>query len=240
VADSEFYIYVLFRETGVPFYVGKGKGNRWLHHERKTPRRPSHKDAIIRKMLAAGHEIPKVILHANLTEDVAFAYEMALIAAIGRVSKGLGPLTNQTDGGEGVSGWKVTPERLASMAAIKLGTKHSPEIRAKIGAAHRGKKYTPEQRARISAAKTGHKHSAEVRANMSRGKLGNKNTLGYKHSAETRAKLSIARLGNKNSVGRKLSAETIAKRTASSRLNRLARLVGAAPDQSESHQANTE
>lgn len=31
-----FYVYVLFDWRGIPRYVGKGKGNRWLDHERKS------------------------------------------------------------------------------------------------------------------------------------------------------------------------------------------------------------
>lgn len=124
---NTFYVYALFRENGVPFYIGKGQGDRWLVHEyhaRATKRRDA-RCSIIRRMQSAGRDVPKIKLHEGLTEATACAYEIALIAAIGRDN--VGPLVNLTDGGEGKSGW-VT----------------SPETRAKIGAANRGRIRTPE------------------------------------------------------------------------------------------------
>ena len=200
MADSKFYIYVLFRETGVPFYVGKGQGYRWLQHTHTTDREPNrHKRSVIRQMRANGFEVPKIKLHDGLTEDVAFAYEKALIAAIGRADKGLGPLVNLTDGGEGVSG--LPPESRARVIAAHKGSKRSAETRAKLSAVRLGKKYgphSPEHRARIAAAHTGRKRPPEVGAKISAAKKASPATaaacIGRKLSIETRAKLSAARL----------------------------------------------
>jgi hypothetical protein len=128
---SHFYVYALFRESGVPLYIGKGCGDRWLHHEKRARNGVGgYKHEIIRGMQARGLEVIKVKLHEGLTEAVAHAYEVALIRAIGRGQAG--PLVNLTDGGDGVSGFKHPP-----------GKKRSPEHVAKVAAARRGKKFSP-------------------------------------------------------------------------------------------------
>jgi hypothetical protein len=43
----DFYVYVLFRLDGEPFYVGKGRGRRWKFHATTAIRELSHKAAII-------------------------------------------------------------------------------------------------------------------------------------------------------------------------------------------------
>jgi hypothetical protein len=204
MAANEFYIYVLFRETGVPFYVGKGMGDRWRESGYQGNRN-RHKERIIRKMQATGCGIPSIILHENLTEDVAFAYEKALIAAIGRWDKGLGPLANQTDGGDGASGWIATAEHRAAMSASRIGRKmppmsaqqraqiaafqsnRSPEHVAKLVAAQQNR--SPEWRAKLSASKKGKPLPPEVIAKSAAARRG------VKRSAETRAKQSAALKG---------------------------------------------
>jgi len=205
MANPVFYIYVLFRETGEPFYVGKGKGDRWLHHEQETRRYTSHKHAIIRKMRAAGYEIPKVKLHEDLQDEVACAYEKILIAAIGRADLKQGPLVNKTDGGDGVSGWVPTPEQRAKMISnrpkklpprtakaranyAEAARNRSPEARANIAEALRNSR-TPEWRAKISASRKGKKLPPEVAAKSAESRRG------LKKSAETNAKISASNKG---------------------------------------------
>jgi hypothetical protein len=97
---NDFYVYVLFDAFGVPRYVGKGRRNRWLMHERSS----DPKEFIERTWLMLG-EIPKIKVRENLYEADAYETEIALIAAIGRSPHG--PLVNMTNGGEGGN---LTPE----------------------------------------------------------------------------------------------------------------------------------
>lgn len=97
------YSYVLCKPSGVPFYVGKGSpGPRVLCHLRDATNtsEKTHKLNTIRKVLREGGELLySVSPHDSHSE--ALAAERALISKIGRYDLSLGPLTNQTDGGEG-------------------------------------------------------------------------------------------------------------------------------------------
>lgn len=99
-------------------------------------------------------------------------------------------LTNGTEGG---TGGKMSPEAVKKMANSKrgktaseehkrrisiglTGREVSEETRAKIGAAHRGTVRTPEQRKRMSDAHIGHVHSEETKAKISKKTAGRKPT----------------------------------------------------------------
>jgi len=183
---ADFYVYVLFRETGEPFYVGKGVNGRWLAHEWEARNgAKGHRFAIIRSMQARGLEIPKVKLHEGLTAVTALAYEIELIAAIGRRHEG-GPLVNSTAGGEGVV--DESPE----VYAKRLDRKASLATRAKLSTALRGKKKAPEAVAKIRAANIGKKHTPEARAKQRAAKLGKP---GHRLTPEHRAAISAAQRG---------------------------------------------
>jgi hypothetical protein len=217
---ADHYIYLLFRENGAPFYVGKGRGKRESGHEGEA--RNGHtatRHDIVRDMMARGLEIPKVRLHEDLTNSVANVYERALIAAIGRADKGLGPLANLTDGGDGTSGHRRTREAIAKTAAARRGMKHTPEALSKMRAASLGKAWLPASRAKVSAALKGRPKSAEHVAKL---KAAN---LGKRHSLETRAKIGDGHRGRKQTpehianaartrVGRKMPPDAVAKSAA--------------------------
>lgn len=99
------YLYVLCRPDGQPFYIGKGKGDRVLHHEREAlgPGR-SHKLNVIRSVVAKGGAIRYRLLGRFEHEAVCLAREIEEIRQVGRHDLGTGPLTNLTAGGEGASG----------------------------------------------------------------------------------------------------------------------------------------
>jgi hypothetical protein len=209
----DYYVYVLFRENGVPFYVGKGKGPRWGAHERAARSGVwGHKAAIIRDMQARAIEVIKIKLHESLSEGVAYEYEIALIKAIGRLP--IGPLVNLSDGGEdppSMRGRKHSPETRAKMAAKATGRKMSPESIAKSVAANRGRKLSFEHRAKIAAPLIGKKKSPEAIEKSVAKRRGRKRT------AESRAKMALAKLGKKQ------SPEHIEKREATKRANKIAR-----------------
>lgn len=92
-----------------PFYVGKGKDNRFQRHlnlSQLNSNHNPHKERILKKILKAGFNPLNFveILHENLLEEEASSLEKQEIKTIGRSNLKLGPLTNLTDGGEGMSG----------------------------------------------------------------------------------------------------------------------------------------
>jgi hypothetical protein len=136
---TDYYVYVLFDENGIPRYIGKGKKNR-LETTIKLTRRNHMKNAFLKRTLEVLGDIPRVILRNNLTEVQALETEMTLIAAIGRRKDNTGPLTNISAGGDGMTSEEArqlaasfTPmERWLVNKAISNGhrTHHSAEERS--------------------------------------------------------------------------------------------------------------
>ena len=110
--------------TFVPFYIGYGKnGRRFAHlHEAilyPTPGQGEHKLNTIRQILREGKEPIIRIIDDNLSKEQACELEVFLIEFIGRADLGLGPLTNQTKGGDGNRDW--TPSLRDAMSARSKG-----------------------------------------------------------------------------------------------------------------------
>lgn len=102
-----WYVYAMWRfdrGSPVPFYIGKGRGYRAMHHElpSKGGRNP-HKQRIIDLHRAKGLWIGYSLSFYG-SEKVAFRAECRLIARFGRRRLGTGILANLTDGGEGTAG----------------------------------------------------------------------------------------------------------------------------------------
>lgn len=124
------------------------------------------------------------ILFTSDDFDFIISKEIELIAKYGRRDKGLGPLVNLTDGGEGAPGVKKAPlskESLERMRAKLTGRKIPQEVRESISRALKG---------RVSPMK-GRKHTKENKEAASR------RMFGKKVSEETKKKLSRAKKGKK-------------------------------------------
>jgi len=89
-----------------PFYIGKGKGNRFEYHFYESRLKDTNKLKvnIINKIVLDNKEPMVIILESNLSESDAFKLEIELIKLIGRRDIKTGTLANLTDGGEGQSG----------------------------------------------------------------------------------------------------------------------------------------
>lgn len=133
--------------TCQPFYIGKGKNLRHTKHEETAFKRAdgnyisqTHKSRKIRKIHREGNEVVCKIVAKDLSESEAFNLEKSLILKIGRSDLKEGPLTNKTDGGEGLTRIKTkkrTRELLsisASLQQMSYTETRKKEIKAKISA----------------------------------------------------------------------------------------------------------
>ena len=75
---NDYYVYALFRENGDPFYVGMGRGDRWLHHEKHCHRRNTHKDNIIKKIKATGAAVAKEASYISTAPSSVLAQILGL------------------------------------------------------------------------------------------------------------------------------------------------------------------
>lgn len=113
-AYNKFYIYNLIDpKDNIPFYVGKGYGNRMYSHEKEVkrgicPNRNSYLFNSIKKILDSGMKIIYKKIKENLSELDSFKLELEEIKKYGRRNNGSGILCNMSDGGEGMSGYKHT------------------------------------------------------------------------------------------------------------------------------------
>lgn len=160
-----FYVYLLFKADGTPYYVGKGMGRRC--HRTVTDsggaRSNPFKARVFRKV---GRLIVEKIAEFE-DESEAFLCERDLIAKLGRYP--YGPLTNLTEGGEGFTGGRHSEEVRGRMGDKRRGVKLSPahveairrgltgltyqkmsqQTKDKISATNRVKVFSDEHRARL-------------------------------------------------------------------------------------------
>lgn len=92
-----YYVYEYLRKDLTPYYVGKGKGNRW---------REKHSVVVPPKERVR-------FVAINLTEQEAFALEKTLIEKYGRKDLKTGILRNLTTGGEGASPGPIVRKKLS-------------------------------------------------------------------------------------------------------------------------------
>lgn len=213
--EKAYYVYVLFRENGIPFYVGMGKGDRWASHEKRAHFRRTHKDRLIAAMQERAIEVPKVKVREGLTKREAFEVEVALIAAIGREPSGT--LINQTSGGDGVPGLSAEVRRqMGEKARERLkGVNRPAEVIARITATKRAKaaadraaKEATLKSPQPKKPKQPYRHSEDARRRIGEAAKGRPQTAeksrkisealrGRRLSEEHRAKISAIQTGRK-------------------------------------------
>jgi group I intron endonuclease len=137
------YVYGDYKFDYEPFYVGKGKDYRHKRHLNESQLSDnSHKSNLIKKLINNGQYPDILIIKEYLNQNEAFELEKKLIFEIGRYDLKTGPLTNKTEGGEGISGYKWTEEQKLGIKNRKpsgLGLTRSEEHKKKIGEANKGK-----------------------------------------------------------------------------------------------------
>lgn len=132
-----YYVYVLRRPDGTPFYVGKGRYDRVARHEYDAfkTRKKSYRLNVIRQVIAQGGRIGYEITRFHAEPADALAAEIDLIRTIGRRDLGTGPLTNKTDGGDG---WmNPSPASRSRIAAFMRQRMNDPAYRERaVNAMH--------------------------------------------------------------------------------------------------------
>jgi hypothetical protein len=175
----QFYVYVLARPSGVPFYVGKGKGKRVGAHkyEARSACR-CHKCNIIRKIWREGGEVQYRIVFTTDDEQEAYQEEVRQITLYGR-----GNLCNRTDGGDGASG-PPNPEAVKRRNAAIRKAYTDPLKRARLISATKAARST-----RASRAKTAER-SREMWADPEKRERLARNIKAGRNTPESRAKTS--------------------------------------------------
>lgn len=175
VPHAKYYVYILARPNGKPFYVGKGAGNRIYEHDGEARKgHKCHKCNVIRKIWKQGGEFQRYIVLTTDDEQEAFAHERELIALYGREN-----LCNLTDGGEGCSGRQVSAETREKMRKARKG----------VPSPLRGSKQSPEWVRNRSAALRGRKESPEVVEAKRQRALGTKQNLSPEQRAAKAAQI---------------------------------------------------
>lgn len=156
-----FYVYG-YSLNGVMLYIGKGIGDRMFNHFADCQHGKTYWTAKLRKLIR-NKTLPVCgIIEDGLSEQAAFALEIATIARYGRRDLGTGSLYNTCEGGTGSSGHTMSAEGKLRVSLsmtgrhpgnkFALGMQHSQEAKDKIRAFHLGRADSEETKAKRSAS----------------------------------------------------------------------------------------
>jgi hypothetical protein len=195
--NKQYYIYIFKDENGVPFYIGKGHGKRYLMH--LLGKGNLYVLNVIEQIEAAGKDFDIAIEYVD-SEQRAFEREIELIRLHGRRDIGTGTLCNHTDGGEGASGRILSKETIERIRRALTGKRLSEQHVESLRRSHQGHTPSEANRRAVSAAVKGKSLSPEQVERL-RNQGYNAGRLGQQNTTEHNAKVSIAL------TGRKLSEE---------------------------------
>lgn len=179
---------------GLPFYAGKGKGNRCKETNGRVKR---HCNVLSRY----GIENIHLIKYICESEEQALSLEKEIIYLLRNLLKV--KLFNLTDGGEGWSGRSHTAETKQLLRKLNLGKKLSPETIKKQRLARLGVKRSEETKAHMSLLQqgiskrgSGWEHSEKTKLNMSLASKGKKKNPEYIRSGYHLSESTIKLLSN--------------------------------------------
>lgn len=177
-----FYTYAHYRPNGEVFYVGKGTGRRALDKRRNK---------YWHNVVAKDGEYKVEILSRWHTENEAFDHERLLIQCF----RDMGcKLTNLTDGGEGMFGFKLSEETKQKMSNAHANKPKSDAHRQSFSRSMRSRPKEYWDKLKVTL------NSDSVKAKWTQARSGAKNAqfLGTIYAVNTSTGESVACVGTKN------------------------------------------
>lgn len=170
-----------------PYYIGKGRGNRFKHSGKDSRIKPLKDNSNVR------------FIQENLSNDDAILWEAFWIAEFGRIDLGTGCLRNLTGGGEGTEGRIQTESTKSLISEKKKGAVFDEKHRSRISDSKKGK--APWNKGRketrpdvLENQRNGHLNKSDEEKERLRKNNAEKHT-GKTHSEKTKKQMSEKKKG---------------------------------------------